>query len=189
MPDTVESLKAPMPENISIEKRGFGLMLTYRWFSTKFLFLAPFCLFWDGFLVFWYYKVFTEGAPLVAILFPLIHLCVGIGLTYSTIAGFVNRTVLNVSKEFISIVHRPLPWLGNKTIPGYSITQLYVEEVVRTTRRGASVSYRLNAITNENKKVKLASNLDSHDTAIFLEQEIESYLGLQDRKVPGEAST
>ena len=187
MTTSSETLNAPMPDNIALDMTSGGLTLTYRWFSVKYIFLAAFCVVWDGFLAFWYYTAFTTDAPLMMVLFPVLHLAVGVFLTYSTLAGFVNKTVVTVSNGTISIFHGPLPWFGSKTIPAHSITQLYVEDRVhRSSKGGTSVTYRLSAITTENKKIKLISTIDSHDTALYLELEVERHLGLRDQKVPGE---
>jgi hypothetical protein len=182
-----EILKAPMPDNIVVERTGMGLTLSYKWFSFMHIFLALFCVVWDGFLIFWYNMALTSDAPLLFILFPIVHVAVGVVLTYSTIAGFVNKTTVTVSNGNISIYHGPLPWLGSKTIPAHTLTQLYIEKKVSRSSKGHSrVTYQLSAITTDNKKVKLISSVDSHETALYLEQEIESHLGIRDQRVVGE---
>ncbi len=39
----------------------------------------------------------------VMILFPLLHVGIGAGLTYYTLAGFLNRTIVEVSHEGLTI--------------------------------------------------------------------------------------
>ena len=44
----------------------------------------------------WYGIAFAADTPLIAKLFPLLHVAMGIGLTYFTLAGLVNRTTVEV---------------------------------------------------------------------------------------------
>ena len=41
----------PMPAGITVDDLGSDLLMTYRWFGAKIIFLTLFCMFWDGFLV------------------------------------------------------------------------------------------------------------------------------------------
>src|SRR5690606_5247899 len=88
---------ATLPDWLRVGQGGGGLVFTRRWFQPVFLFLAFFCLMWDGFLVVWYGIAFAtlgtaKGPGLMMFVFPLIHVAVGVGLTYYTICGFFNRT-------------------------------------------------------------------------------------------------
>jgi hypothetical protein len=186
MADEDQPMKAPMPENVTIEHRPEGLTLSYRWFSAKFIFLAIFCLLWDGFIVFWYSMAATEGAPWIMLVFPLLHVAVGVGLTYYTIAGIYNRTTITVGQGRLSIVHAPFPWPGNRILQSPELGQLYSEERVSQGRNGPSVSYQLSAITRDNRKIKLIAGLESPDSVRFIERQIEEWLGIRDRKVEGE---
>ena len=161
--------------------------ITRRWFSCVFIFLAFFCVFWDGFLVFWYSIAFGAGAPLIAKLFPILHLALGIGLTYFTLAGFVNRTTIEVASDELTIQHGPLPWFGNHRLPVDQLEQLYSRQVVNQGKNGRiSYSYKVNAVTREGKKITLLSGLTESDQALFVEQQLEQHLGIKDRPVPGE---
>lgn len=175
-----------MPRNYTLGTDGADLVITRRWMSAKFVFLLFFCVFWDGFLFFWYSMAFAKGAPLMAILFPLIHVAVGVGLTYFTIAGFVNRTRINVNPAEIRIKHYPLPWAGNRTVQRAEIEQLFCEEKVSRGKNGSNYSYILSAVTRSGGRLKLVSGLDKPEDALFLEQKIEGYLGISDKAVAGE---
>ena len=184
--DNQQQIGAPMPGNVTVNDHGTGVTLSYRWYSPKFIFLIFFCIFWDGFLFVWYRQALSDNAPILMILFPLLHVAVGVGLTYYTVAGFLNKTIVEVTREGVAISHVPLPWLGNKTIPVSELTQLYREEVVSQGNRSTRVRYQLSAITRENKKIKLLTGIDTADVALFLEQEIEKWLAIRDTKVSGE---
>jgi hypothetical protein len=179
----------PIPEHISMEQTMEGLRFSYRWFSPRFIFLAIFALFWDGFLVFWYSIAASQDAPLMMFLFPILHVAVGIGVTYSALAGFYNSTLVSVGGGKLTIHHTPLPWPGNCELQAADLTQLYSEERIIRSRNGVQLKYQLNAITSENRKLALLNNLTAPDQVRYLERKIEECLGIADAPVQGELTT
>ena len=179
-------IKAPIPDHITMEQTPTGLLFSYRWFSPAFIFVALFAVAWDGFLVFWYTIATSQDAPLVMLLFPVVHVLVGVGITYYALAGFYNRTLVLVGEGKLTIQHVPLPWPGNKVLQASDLTQLYSEERIIRTRNGTQIKYQLNAITGENKKIALMSNLTAPDQVRFLEHKLEEHLGITDVPVQGE---
>ena len=179
-------IKAPIPEHISMEQTTGGLLFSYRWFSPAYIFIALFAVAWDGFLVFWYSVATSQNAPLMMLLFPIIHVLVGIGITYYALAGFYNKTLVLVGEGKLTIRHVPLPWPGNRVLQAEDLTQLYSQERVIQTRNGTQVKYQLNAIARDNKKIALMSNLTAPDQVRFLERQIEENLGITDVPVEGE---
>ena len=186
MPNDQTIIKAPIPEHISMEQTSGGLLFSYRWFSPAFIFVALFAIVWDCFLVFWYSVATSQDAPLVMFLFPIIHVLVGFGITYYALAGFLNKTFILVGEGKLTIQHVPLPWPGNRVLQASELAQLYSEERVIRTRNGTRLKYQLNAITSENKKVTLLSNLTAPDQVRFLEHKLEEYLGITDVPIEGE---
>jgi hypothetical protein len=180
-------MEAPLPERVTIARDAGILTITYRWLSWKYVFFAFFCIFWDGFLLSWYGTALKKGWDPAnpAVWFPLLHVAIGIGLTYSTIAGFLNTTRVVVQSGEIAIRHGPLPWLGNRRLGAQGIRQLYREERLPQSNK-SSASYHLNAITGDNRKITLIRSVPSADVALYLEQEIEKALGIDDRRVAGE---
>lgn len=175
-----------MPKGYSVNQLGTGMEIIRRWLSPKYVVMLFFCVFWDGFLVFWYFMAFREGGPLVAKLFPLIHVGVGVFLTYTVIAGFLNRTRITVNMAELEIKHYPLPWPGNRIVPRHELEQLFCEEKISRGKNGVSYAYVLSAVMRDGSRVKLVSGLDKPENALFLEQQIEGYLGISDRPVAGE---
>jgi hypothetical protein len=175
----------PIPAEINLQRDGGTLVLSWRWFNVGFLFLAFFCLFWDGFLVFWYSIGFAGGMPLVALLFPLLHVAVGVGLSWYTLGGFLNHTVIKASREELSVKHLPLWMPGMQRIPTSELSQLFCRERVVRGRNGPSVHYELCALLRSGKEVKLVQQ-SRPEQARYLEQQIESHLGIQNRPVGGE---
>ncbi|MDY7230752.1 hypothetical protein [Hyalangium rubrum] len=180
--------KVALPSNFRVEEDGPTTRISWRWFNPlTHLFLAFFCIAWDGFLVVWYgIALNMEDKPIIMILFPIAHVAVGVGLTYSTLTGFVNRTRIEVNRDQLTIRHGPLPWRGNQDLPGRQLTQLYGEEVARTNKGSTTYSYDLLALDREGRKVKLLSGLTEKDQVLYLEQTLERKLGIEDAAVDGE---
>jgi hypothetical protein len=184
-------MQVPMPASITVEQMGRQLKITRKWFNYTYIFMAFFCVFWDGFLLVWYTAAIAaflkNPAAIMMCLFPLIHLAVGVGITYSTLAGFLNKTFIDVSDYELSISHTPLPWSGAQKIGVDQLEQLYCQENTSRSRNGTTRTYAVNAILKgTNRKVTLLSGLPEAEQALFIEQEVEKYLKIVDRHVPGE---
>lgn len=195
---------APRPEGITVVEdvpppeveagyrtapaRGGRLVMRRSWYSHGLLFLAVFCLFWDGFLVNWYRIVLgaDTGPGLLFFVFPLIHVAVGVGLTYRTLAGFLNKTWITVTADEVTVRHGPLPWFGNLALSSADIQQLYCEQSVSRGKNGTGASYRLSAVLRDGRSLDLLRSLSSAAEARYLEQRIEERLGIEDAPVAGE---
>ena len=176
----------PMPRAIRVDETDGALRITRRWWSPVFIFLVFFCIAWDGFLIFWYKVALSDDAPWLMALFPIVHVAVGIGLTYWTIAGFVNRTEIVVDSRELSVVHKPMPWFGATRLSVDQIDQLYCKQKISHGKNGTSVSYQLFASEKGGGKQKILSGLMDSDHALFIERRVESYLGIRDRHMAGE---
>jgi hypothetical protein len=90
-----------LPDKLEPYHRGSYIEIVRKWFGYRIIFMTVFAIFWDGFLFMWYSKV-GEGADPMAFYFPLIHVAVGIGLTYAVVAGWLNRTYILVGQGKIA---------------------------------------------------------------------------------------
>jgi hypothetical protein len=161
-----------------------NIVIERRWFGRGLFFALFFCLFWDSSLVLWYAKLLRGGPGAIGLaFFPLLHVAAGVFLTYSTICGFFNRTRIAVQNGILSIRHGPFPWPGNQTISVAELHQLFCEEIVG--RRGGR-EYRLCALLKTGRKAPLLRGLAEADQALFIEQALESRLGIVDVPVAGE---
>ncbi len=174
-----------LPDGMEMYGDGSSLEITRRWFSWVNIFLTVFVVFWCGFLVFWYAMAFQTRA-LVMLLFPLIHVAVGVGLAYYVLAGYINKTYIRADWSNVSVRHVPLPWWGNQNIEARDIKQVYVKERISRSRRGSSVTFEVHVLTHSGKNLKLLSGLPNSEQALFIEQEIEKFLHIQDVPVRGE---
>jgi hypothetical protein len=180
----VEDEPAPARPNGIVEETGPNgeLYIKRRWFSFGLFFLLFFCIFWDGFLVFWYAMAFAGwnnggGAFMwLPILFPLLHVAVGIGLTYTVIAGFFNTTRILVDQEMLFLRHGPLPWWANRDLPTAEITAFQVDWSF-SRNNSTSGRFRINVRRSDGGQVVLLSGLDG-DQASFIAFTIAKYLGL-----------
>lgn len=199
--------RVPLPAGIKMTRTGPGiaadhrvdpyrraqgpatrsLQITRRWFASKYIGLLFFCIAWDSFLLFWYAMAGATGSWLM-IVFPVAHVAVGVGLTYSTIAGLLNRTRIKVTDQQLSIRHGPIPWRGNHDLTVRELEQLYVQRTSASGGTGgtATEAYNLCAVLRGGRKLVLLKNLNQADQGLFMEQEIEELLGIVDVEVGDE---
>ncbi|MCA9550043.1 MAG: hypothetical protein KC933_08415 [Myxococcales bacterium] len=182
----VERLQVALPPGIEVIDLGGELTLLRRWFSWKYAFLAVFCLFWNGFLVVWYTLALSaEETPVLMLVFPILHVAAGVGLSYYTLAGFLNQTEFRVGQGRLRLRHGPIPWPGARDMDAGKLKQLYCTEEVSRSRNGTTITYMLRANLRDGDSIKLA-RLDTRDQALFIEQRIEATLGIKDVPVAGE---
>jgi hypothetical protein len=118
------------------------------------------------------------------IIFPIAHLAVGVGLTYYTLAGFLNYSQLVVDRDVFAVSHSPLPWLGSLRVPVTEVEQLYCKE--KPGKENSGTTYQLSAVLKDGRKKDLLSNLDSPEIGFYIEHQIENWLSIPDRPVRGE---
>lgn len=174
-----------LPDKLELRHEGSGLVIIRKWFGWKVLLTTAMAAFWIGFLFFWYSTARAFGDTFM-LLFPLIHVAVGVGIAYNALAGWVNRTRIAVDQGRLSVRHGPLPWLGNKDLDGSTLKQLYTKEKISRGRNGSTTTYEVHAITSTGKNEKLLSGLDTSEQALYIEQEIERYFRIADAPVRGQ---
>jgi hypothetical protein len=179
----------PMPSRIRVEDTVHGFRISRRWFHPVFLFLAFFSAVWLGMLAFFYTSVLGSTAPTAFLLFPLLHVAVGLGLAYWTLCGFLNTTTVAVERGTIEVRHAPLPWPGRGSWPASEVAQVYVREKRHAQKDGgASFTYEVHALWKGGGAKRLLSGLMDVEQALFVEQEVERRLRIADRPVAGEVA-
>ncbi|OLQ71678.1 hypothetical protein BIT28_12250 [Photobacterium proteolyticum] len=179
-----------IPEGMTINSGYDGLTIERRWYTSKTLFYAGFAVIWNAFLFNWYrefpgFDALTED-NIMTYLFPVGHVAVGVGLIYYVVAGFLNKTTVTVSHSNVESKISPIPFGLKKVIPAPSIEQVYCKEVTKSSKNGESVTFEVRVIQKDRKNTCLVSGLETSEQALFLEHEIESYLGIKDVSVKGE---
>lgn len=178
-------LAVPRPASLQVEQDGSELRLIRRWFSPTYIFLGIFAIFWNGFMALWF-GIAIIGRVWSMALFGTIHGAIGLFVAYVAVAGLVNSTLVRVGMGEIEVRHSPLPWRGNRRIETAGVAQLYSKEVSHRSRRRTTQSYEIHVATRDGHQVRLLSALESSEQALYLEQELERYLGIADQPMRGE---
>lgn len=180
MPDGLEVLKLQSELDMQVSwmkskpKRGFGFMTLFTFLWN--LILLP--------------VVFTSlmAGQFDILLGAGLHIIVGLGLIGYIASMFVNTTDIVVDKRYLEISHRPLklPFFKTQKIDSKDIQQLYVTKYVASRTNGIpTYAYALYAILHSGKRVEILKGMN-RETQLYIEQEIENYLEIKDRKVNGE---
>ncbi len=178
-----KALRAPRPSTLIVEENGDVRVIRRRWYRPSLRVLLFFCIAWDSFLVCWYAMALIGpgqgGFEIIAVIFPICHVAVGIGLTYSTIVGFLNRSYLGIAGDRLFVRHRPVPWMGNKEMASAEVRELFVERnhAEQNGQHFAQQKYNLSAVTNDGRSVKLLGGLDPAE-ARFIAQTLNDWLKL-----------
>lgn len=180
-------MQVGLPERFQLDEIGGALRISWKWPKVAAVALGVFSVAWDAFLVTWYQRALSAGhlTPM-DLLFPLGHVAVGIVLPYIAMACFLNTTTIEVASGELTVTHRPVPFPGNRRLRANDIRQLFCVE--RTGRRG-SLTYNVMVRLTSDREVVLIQGLTTDREARFIEQRIESRLGLQNQPVSGELAS
>lgn len=174
-----EYIDISLPNKMNIERKGKQLVITKRWFgsSTLFFFLALMVFLWatidELFYFSWNYFSFYE--------YMLAFLAL-LG-SYYVVADCINQTRIIVSRWQVQVTHGPLPLVKGTRVNINDIKQLYCKQVSTNTENS---SYEVHVIAHSGKDVPLIVGLESSQQAIYIEQEIEKCLGIENKPVRGE---
>jgi hypothetical protein len=187
-----EFMQIGLPANIKVTNEFGHLRIVWRWFHIKYIFMTLVVIILDGCLLTLYatpVRDLLSGnldlniIPMLLLL--LLHGTVCIGVTYFMLAGYVNRTVIDVDFDRLTVKSGPLPVWGNKKIPSRTLRQLYVKGNTYSDM-GTIMTYAVRAITDDQRNIKLLGGLDSTEQALFIEQEIEKFLHIEDKPIKGQ---
>ena len=119
----------------------------------------------------------------VSILWPISFFIMNsLYVIYTAISRTKHKVHIVLDKDFLTIKWRPKKFIADQTYRTDDIDQIYV--------RGAEGYCQLYMLVNDlagQKHIKLMSGLTSVSKARYIEQEIERYLGIENRKVPEES--
>jgi phage FluMu protein Com len=176
-------LPVPQPDSLQVEDDGLQRRIIRRWFSKGIGFVILFCIAWDSFLVSWYWMAFTrpDAWLLISLIFQLPHVAIGLWTSYFTFASLINKTIVQVDDNLLTVRHGPLPYYANRSLEVSNLVQLYCDE----NRYRRSVSYNVNALLTDGSKLKLLRGLE-RDQALFYEDRLEEWLGIEPCPVVGE---
>jgi len=179
-----------MPKGVRIEKWGGDFTIRRRWASVNLVGrTAIVCLLLNGLVGYVWHSLSDQGMPNIfkIVLLPFILVC--LGMTYYFLASLLNSTQLRVRNNCLTVRHGPLPWIsfGNRTARTSGIQQLRCTSKWSPSDSSSSTghtTYQLEAFQSNGPPVKLLAGLDEnqHDQVIFIKQEIEKHLGIEDRR-------
>ncbi len=177
--------KIPQPKSVTVTPRGTQeLRLTRKWMGPQAIFLLFFATFWNGFLVVWYAAALSAPSiEVMALVFPLLHVAVGIGVGYTALAELLNSTEILVDSHRIKMTHGPLPWGKVPEVRVSDLAQLFVVQHIGS--KGGR-TYELCALTRDNVSLSLLKNISDAHIPRFIEQTIEEFLKITDAPVEGE---
>jgi hypothetical protein len=169
------------PSGVTIEQgMNDELLLIRRWFHPALFFLLFFCIAWDGFLVFWYSMALfggvngNDGFQWLAIVFPICHVAVGVGLTYFVIAGFLNKTTVFLDDEILAVRHGPVPWFGNRNLQANRILGIELDYVHSNNN---NPNYAISAHAEDGRQIVLLSGLQTKQ-AEYIAWQLANKLGV-----------
>lgn len=173
--------RAPVarPKSIREEHDGGTARWTYRWFSPGVLVQLLFVLIANGLVVGAGEAAFRRTSPLLCVLSPF-ALAGGFAL-YCVVCSLVNRTVVTVAGNGLTVRHGPLPLRRGLQLVRREMFQFFCYEDGRSRR------YELRALLKDGSVRPVLSHLATPEEAIFLEQQIEKQLRIQDCEVPHES--
>ncbi len=166
----------PIPDKLDVIYGASDITIRRKWFALlEALPLPLFVLFWDGFLIFWYTVALSkDSTPLMAILFPIGHITIGLCLTYYLLCIYLNKTDLAITPSEVTIRTHPLRWFGDKRI----LTQDISGVCVRKRENQEPVSYTVNYISADNHEKKLMGGIKREEQAEYYRLQLEDLLRL-----------
>ena len=184
----------PIPDSLEIEEFGDELTIRWKWFSWAVLFLLPFAIAWNAFLIGWYAMATGFGGDmpgpmqLIFLIFPIGHVAVGLGLIYAVLTMLFNRTTVRVRNGQLSVSYGPIYFPGAKTVAVDEIGQLYCKRQISHGKNGSQgVKHILNMKLKSGRSVPLIKSISSAEVSQAVEQLLEKHLGIEDRPVSGES--
>jgi hypothetical protein len=184
VPESFDRPEISLPKGFTVHKSRGDLKITRDWFTLGALGLTIFCLFWNGFMAVWFSIALNQGIWAMAA-FGTIHALVGLAIAYGVLASWINQTVITVTPERIEVTSGPIPVPGNTRLMTAKLKQLYTREKV-SRGKTTSYSYEVHAVTHERDDKTLVSGLPTPNQALYIEQQIEAALGIEDRPVRSE---
>lgn len=168
-----------------LEKDRDRLTLTYGRRPSGSTVVLVVAIMWAGVMLALIFGVVREvqaGRLGIFLVSLLVMLCGSPVLFYYGLADWLNRRVVTLTRQSISVRDQPLPFFRNITIPTVELKQLYPKRVVvfatKYGRKEIAVTYELRVILKNNKHITLLSEFSSPEEVIYTKQQIEAWLRL-----------
>jgi hypothetical protein len=171
------------PNTVTVRADGMDLLLIHKWSVSTGIFALL-----TGGIVFGiavaniYFILSGQGFRLMGFMDALLmtmvlgfFLILGASTLIKGMYNLLNSTTLRLSHDTITLKHHPLPWKG-KTLGIEGLQQVFVRQHPRGKQ---GTVYSLNVINKDDTQVQLQYGLQEN-VALYIEQEIEKQLGIED---------
>ena len=188
---TDELVELVLPKKFTLDFFDQYMHITLSWFGKKTILATLFAVIQIGICLIILNNVsdgfLTNNSSLLDNLIPWVFAISGLGFLYYALATWINKTHVYVSKNAIEIKQKPLPWFGNKRLETKNIKQLYSRKNISSSSSNnqSTISYHLHVVSIDEDDMRLLK-VENAEQALFLEQEIEKYLGIKNLRVRGE---
>ncbi len=127
------------------------------------------------------FSILIYFAKDISIYFPIAFTLGALYFIYKAFNYSNNKTYIDINNKFLSIKYRPKNLRKDKTYTAFEIDQLYIKHAV-----DGSGYYTVSMIINslDGQKHEKLITVNTLSKAKFLEQEIEQYLNIEDKKIP-----
>jgi hypothetical protein len=177
-----------IPKGLNVMHHGFELFIQSKSGTATKIFLTLFSLFWNGVVsIFVLVALFT--GEFTILLFISLHLAIGLIMGYYTLSLYLNKNEIIVDKRSLRTKHGPLkfPFKKEHYIESNLINQIYCQKYVVATVNGQPrYGYKVVLRKNDGEVLDILKGLEVYHQALYLEQQIESYLNLEDKNVEEE---
>jgi hypothetical protein len=112
-------------------------------------------------------------------LFPVLHVSVGVFLTWYTIALLFNTTTIDVNYDRVRVRHHPIWWPGNRHLDAAQIKSVFVKE--SSVKKNEQSVWNVMIDTTDDRRVALLARVDDQDQALYIAQEIKKFLALSEQ--------
>lgn len=171
------------------------LTLRKSWVNPQAFVLVPITLFWNGFLLVWYaigFSGLSDGDSMASIMaccflvFPLLHVGLGIFLTYLTAAKLFNATHIRADREGMSVAHGPLPYW---TLPSWTAQRDSLRQLMLRHQPGPrgwdgdgnwTGRWKLVADIKGEELRPVLRDLQHREEGAHIERLLEGFLGVKD---------
>jgi len=109
----------------------------------------------------------------------------GVTMLYLGIAVLIDKLTIRVAHHELRARQTPLPYQRARRMQSKELEQLYITQREVNARMGRLPYAVLEAVLRDNRRIPLAVDLP-YNVLHYLEVQIESWLGLKDRRVVGE---
>ena len=178
-----------IPPAIELLKTFSMMEVTIKWWKATSQWFMWFSFFWTAVTILIIVLSLFSGNNIL--LFSTIPFAIlGLIMFYSGICYLVNRTYITVDSQKISIEHRPMKFLDQKDqhFPSDQVRQLFVTRYKVANKKSPVYEYAVELKLKSNKTVRLINQLKTSETAEYIEQQIEHFLEIKDRKIKKEYS-